>query len=126
MTILEQSDRKRVLSEGWRPDYHPDLKVLKKEVIPPPTEGPGTLEAFTVLYATPEGFRSPLTLSLVRTKGDEKVMACNPDYRNPKELRMGQKVQLRMREGLYVFEKKSWLDQLKAWWKRVSHSGAGR
>src|SRR4030042_4532348 len=27
VTILERSDRKRVLTEGWRPDYHPELKV---------------------------------------------------------------------------------------------------
>ena len=115
VTILERSDRKRILTEGWRPDYHPELKVLKKEIVPPPAEGTGLLETFTVLYATPEGFRSPLTLSLIRAKGGERVMACNPDYRDPRELRMGQKVQLTMREGLYVFEKRTWRERLKDW-----------
>ena len=107
VTILERSDRKRTLVEGWKPDYHPELKVLKKEVVPPPAEGTGLLETFTVLYATPEGFRSPLALGLVRAKGGEKVMAYNPDYRNPRELRMGQKVHVKMQEGLYLFEKKT-------------------
>ncbi len=116
VTILERSDRKRMLAEGWRPDYHPELKVLKKEIVPPPAEGTGLLETFTVLYATPEGFRSPLTLGLVRARGGEKVMACNPDYRNPTELRIGQRVRLRMREGLYVFEKRAWWERLKDWW----------
>ena len=118
VTILERSDRKRMLAEGWNPDYHPELKVLKKEIIPPPAEGTGLLETFTVLYATPEGFRSPLALSLVRVKGGEKVMACNPDYRNPGELRMGQKVYLKMREGLYLFEKRTWWKSLKDRWNK--------
>jgi hypothetical protein len=45
------------------------------------------------------------------------VMACNPDYRSPKELKMGQKVRLRLREGLYVFEKLSFWNRLKYWIK---------
>jgi acetyl-CoA C-acetyltransferase len=122
VTILERSDQKRVLTEGWTPDYHPELKALKKELVPPPTEGTGILETFTLLYATPEGFRSPLTLSLVRAKGGERVMACNPDYRNPRELTMGQKVYLSMKEGLYLFEKRSMWKQLKSWWKKKNRS----
>jgi acetyl-CoA C-acetyltransferase len=118
VTILERSDRKRTLTEGWRPDYHPDIKALKKEIVPPPAEGMGLLETFTVLYATPEGFRSPLTLGLVRAKGGEMVMACNPHYRNPKELRVGGKVHLSMREGLYVFEKRTLWERLKSWWNK--------
>ena len=122
VTILERSDRKRVLTEGWEPDYHAELKTLKKEIVPPPEEGTGVLEAFTVLYAAPEGFRSPLTLSLIRAKGGERVMACNPDYRNPKEMRMGEKVHLSMREGLYVFERKNHWNRATSWWKKRKKS----
>ena len=114
VTILERDDRKMILTEGWKPDYDPELKILKKEIVPPPTEGAGVLETFTLLYATPEGFRSPLTLGLVRAKGGEKVMACNPDYKNPKDLKMGQRVHLSMKEGLYLFEKRSWWKWLKS------------
>ncbi|HUL31471.1 MAG TPA: thiolase family protein, partial [Thermodesulfobacteriota bacterium] len=113
VTILERADRKRILKEGWSPDYHPEVSVLKKSAASPPSEGVGILETFTTLYTTPEGFLSPLTLGFVRTKGGEMVMACNPDYRSPKELKMGQKVYLRIREGLYVFEKLSFLSRLK-------------
>ncbi len=120
VTIVERSDRQKVLTEGWKPHYQPEIKVLKKEVVPPPTEGTGMLEAFTVLYATPEGFRSPLTLGLIQAKGGERVIACNPDCRTPKELKMGQKVYMAMREGLYVFEKRTWWDRIKAWWKKRS------
>jgi acetyl-CoA C-acetyltransferase len=114
ITILERADQKRISTEGWKPDYDPELKILKKEIVPPPTEGAGVLETFTLLYATPEGFRSPLTLGLVRAKGGEKVMACNPDYRNPKDLKLGQRVHLSMKEGLYLFEKRSWWERLKS------------
>ncbi|MGA2518450.1 MAG: thiolase family protein [Thermodesulfobacteriota bacterium] len=117
VTILERADRKRILREGWSPDYHPEISLSKKSTASPPSEGVGILETFTTLYTTPEGFLSPLTLGFVRTKGGEMVMACNPDYRSPKELKMGQKVYLRIREGLYVFEKLSFLNRLKYWIK---------
>jgi acetyl-CoA acetyltransferase len=115
VTILERADRKRTVKEGWSPDYHPEISVSKKSTASPPSEGVGILETFTILYTTPEGFLSPLTLGFVRTKGGEMVMACNPDYRSSKELKMGQKVYLRIREGLYVFEKLSFWNRLKHW-----------
>jgi acetyl-CoA acetyltransferase len=117
VTILERADRKRILKESWSPDYHPEVSVLKKSTASPPSEGVGILETFTTLYTTPEGFLSPLTLGFVRTKRGEMVMACNPDYRSPKELKMGQKVRLRIREGLYVFEKLGLWNRLKYWIK---------
>src|SRR4030043_663515 len=46
VTILERSDRKRVMKEGWRLDYHPEIKVSKKITTPPPPEGGGILETF--------------------------------------------------------------------------------
>jgi hypothetical protein len=117
VTILERSDRKRVMKEGWKPDYHPEIKVSPKVTTPPPSEGVGILETFTTLYATPEGFRSPLTLGFVKTKTGERVMACNPDYRSPKELKMGKSVYLKTREGLYVFQKLTLWRRLKYWIK---------
>jgi acetyl-CoA acetyltransferase len=117
VTILERSDRKRIVKQGWSPDYHPEIKVLKKSSVSPPSEGVGILETFTTLYATPEGFLSPLTLGFVKTEGGEIVMACNPDYRSPKELKMGEKVYLKTREGLYVFEKLTLWNRLKYWFK---------
>ncbi len=115
VTILEKTDRKRIVKEGWSPDYHPEINSSKKITASPPSEGVGILETFTTLYTTPEGFLSPLTLGFVRTRGGETVMACNPDYRSPKELKIGQKVYLRVREGIYVFEKLTLWDRLKRW-----------
>lgn len=117
VTILERSDRRRVLKEGWRSDYHPEINVSKKATPSTLKEGIGTLETFTTLYSTPEGFRSPLTLGFVKTGEGEMVMACNPDYRSPKGLKIGRKVYLKPREGLYVFEKLNLWKRLKHWIK---------
>jgi acetyl-CoA C-acetyltransferase len=113
VTILERSDRKRVMKKGWRLNYHPEIRVSKKITTPPPSEGVGLLDTFTILSATPEGFRSPLTLGFVKTKRGEIVLACNPDYRSPKELKIGKNVYFKTREGLYVFEKISFWNRLK-------------
>jgi len=118
VTILERTDRNRTLIQGWAPDYRPEIKVSKKSTTSPPPEGVGTLETFTTLYATPEGFRSPLTLAYVRTETDEVIMACNPELRSPKELKMGRKVDFKTREGLYVFEKLTLWSRLKHRFKK--------
>jgi acetyl-CoA C-acetyltransferase len=117
VTILERTDQKRILKEGWSPDHHPEIPFSKKMTDSPPSEEIGILETFTTLYATPEGFRSPLTLGFVKTKAGERVMACNPDYLSPGELKIGKKVYLRTREGINVFEKISLWDRLKRWLK---------
>jgi hypothetical protein len=122
VTILERSERKRILKEGWSSDYHPEIRVSKKLTPSPPTEGVGILETFTTLYATPEGFRSPLTLGYVKKDAGEMVMACNPDYRSPTEVKMGKKVFLKTREGLYVFEKFTLWNRLKRWLQKRSKS----
>ena len=125
VTILERADRKKTLKagtspspEGWSPDDRCEESIPKRSIPSPPLMGVGTLETFTTLYAVPEGFRSPLTLGLVRTKEGAVVMACNPDYRSPSELRMGGKVSLNTREGLYVFEKLSFWNRLMHWLKK--------
>ncbi len=120
VTILERSDRKQVLKEGWTLEYQPKMNVLKKSTTSPFSEGIGVLETFTTLYAPPEGYRSPLTLGFIKTKTGERIMACNPDYRSPKDLNIGKSVYLKMREGLYVFEKLNVWRRLKHWIKGSS------
>ena len=130
VTILERTNRRRISSkagtipirEGWSPDDQCETSVSKKSITSPPLTGVGTLETFTTLYAVPEGFRSPLTLGLVKTQEGPVVMACNPDYLFPNELKMGKKVYLKMREGLYVFEKFTLWNRLMHWIKEPSKS----
>ncbi len=125
VTILERTDGKRIFTAGtppsgedWSPEDQCETSLPKKRLLSPLPTGIGTLEAFTTLYSPPEGFRSPLTLGLVKTKEGEVVMACNPDYRSPDELKMGKKVFLQTREGLYVFEKFTFWDRLIGWLKK--------
>jgi acetyl-CoA C-acetyltransferase len=120
VTILERADRKRVVTEGWRLDYRPKIKPSRKTGTAPSQEGTGTLETFTVLYSPPEGFVSPLTLGFVKTKGGDRVLACNPDYRSPTDLKMGEQVNLHKKEGLFVFEKQTLWKRLQHWIKNRS------
>jgi acetyl-CoA acetyltransferase len=122
VTLLERTDRKRLLKEGWRLVYRPEIKAPRKFPSSPLKEGIGLLETFTILYAPPEGFRSPLALGFVRIKAGERVMACNLDYRSPKKLKMGRKVHLKPREGLYLFENLTFWNRLKQWIRRLSQS----
>ncbi len=117
VTVLERADRKRATSEGWRPGEVSRTRRLRKPSGFPPGEGTGVLETFTILYVTPEGFVSPLTLGFIKTRGGDRVMACNPDYRSPKELKIGEWVYLKMKEGLYVFEKPTIWNRVRKWIK---------
>jgi hypothetical protein len=122
VTILERSDRKKIVRTGWTPDYHPEMEVQKRTPPHPLKEETGVLETFTVLYDPPEGFRSPLALGVVKTLAGDRVMACNPDYRSPRKLKIGQKAHVRPREGLYVFETPTFLSRLIDRIKRPSRS----
>lgn len=122
VTILERKDRKHLAKEGWRPGYHPEMKVSKKPPPPSLQEGLGLLETFTILYATPEGFRSPLTLGFVRTKKGERLMACNPDDHSPNDFKIGNTVHLEKREGLFIFQKFNLWNRLKRWIKGPTKS----
>ena len=122
VTVLERTDRKRIAKEGWRPSYHTKGTGPREGKTPSLPEGTGTLETFTVLYSTPEGFLSPLALGLIKTKGGERVMACNPNYRSPNVLRIDQWVSLKKKEGLYVFEKFTLWNRMGRWLKHLPRS----
>jgi acetyl-CoA acetyltransferase len=122
VTVLERTDRKRIVKEGWRPSYHTKGTGPREGRTPSLPKGTGILETFTVLYSTPEGFLSPLALGLIKTKGGERVMACNPNYRSPNMLRIDQWVSLKKKEGLYVFEKFTLWNRMGRWLKHLPRS----
>jgi len=120
VTIIERTDRKKPIVKGWKLEYQPSIKTPSK---PSPSlhheEGIGILETFTILYSPPEGFRSPLSLGFVKTKSGERILACNPIYRSPDELKIGKSVYLKMREGIFVFEKRTFSNWIKRVFKLV-------
>jgi len=113
VTLLERSDRKRVVTGSWNSNYYPVKKFAGRTNPSLPSEGFGHLETFTVLYATPEEFRSPLTLGYVRTEKGDLLMACNPACGSPEDLKIGEMVRFSTREGLHVFEKLSLWDRVR-------------
>jgi len=118
VTILERTDRKRVRVGGWELEYHPEIHMPEKTSEGPPLEGMGILESFTILHSPPQGFLSPLALAFIKRGDGKRVIACNPNYRSPKKLKIGKEVFLRPQEGLYVFEKLTFWKRLKHWLKR--------
>ena len=73
------------------------------------------METFTILHSPPEGFLSPLTLGYVKTRGGDTVLACSPEYSAPEDLKIGERVNLFKREGLFVFEKPTFWKQFQRW-----------
>jgi len=117
VTILERRDRRKTVVPGWGLRYRPEIRSGKKASDPSLEEGVGILETFTILHSPPEGFRSPLSLGFVKLKKGGRIMVCNPEYRLPEQLKIGKKVYVFTREGLYVFERRSFWSRLKQWLK---------
>lgn len=113
VTILERSVRRKAKTGAWKLAYQPETRAGKRPSMPPPSEGTGTLETFTILNAPPEGFRSPLCLGFAKLDKGQRVMVCNPHIRSPRELKIGEKVRLTEKEGLYLFEKSTLMGRLK-------------
>lgn len=108
VTILERGDGSSPASRQPPP---PDLKPLRRRNTAAPVHiEEGTIETFTILYVTPDGFLPPLALALIRGRNGELVMAQGEDIAH---LKIGRDVFLRQLDGGYIFTVKSHLDQVK-------------
>ena len=90
VTILERTDRYRVIPVYWEPLYDPGNVDPQETPEDTMSVDSGTLETFTTLYTTPEGMPSPLTLGFVRTQDGRMILA----RARPQDLKIGQKVQV--------------------------------
>jgi acetyl-CoA acetyltransferase len=70
----------------------------------------GVIETFTILYVTPDGFLPPLALALVRDRRGALLMAQGED---DTQLKIGQEVYLRRRDGVYFFTVKSQIQKVQ-------------
>jgi acetyl-CoA acetyltransferase len=113
VTILERSDRGRVMTTGWVPEYSPKIQVGSVNGVPKVLEGRGTLETYTTLYATPAGFSAPHTLALIGLEGGQMVLARYPKYLEMDRLKIGQRVLLKKRGDSVLFETASFARTLK-------------
>lgn len=117
VTIVERADGR---SPNSRPPVPPELRPLKRRAdsaSAPSQEG--TIETFTILYVTPDGFLPPLALALIRGRAGELIMAQGEDVAH---LKIGREVFLRELDGGYIFTVKSHLDQVKDALERLIRS----
>ncbi|MBW2120353.1 MAG: thiolase family protein [Deltaproteobacteria bacterium] len=113
VTILEKSDRHRVITTGWQPEYKPVIQVGTVDGPPQPLAASGILETYTALYATPEGFSAPHTLGIIGIGGGKRVLARYPKYLERARFKIGQKVVVKKRGDSILFETRSLLHTLK-------------
>jgi len=113
VTILERSDRGRVMATGWQPEYKPVIQVGTADGVPESIGDLGTLETYTTLYATPEGFSPPHTLGLIGVEGGKMVLARYPKYLEKGRFAIGQKVLVKKRGESILFETGSFLQTLR-------------
>ena len=113
VTILERSDRGRVMSTGWTPEYKPVIQVGRVDGAPRSPGDFGTLETYTTLYATPEGFSPPHTLALIGLGGGKMVLARYPKYLESNRFKIGQQVLVKKRGDSIIFETTSFMQTLK-------------
>lgn len=113
VTILERSDRRRVMTTGWVPEYKPVIQVGTTDSDPESVDDTGTLETYTTLYATPEGFSSPHTLALVGLENGKMILARYPKYLEKTQFTIGQKVLIRRRGDSVIFQTRNLFQTVK-------------
>ncbi|HEY1371576.1 MAG TPA: beta-ketoacyl synthase N-terminal-like domain-containing protein [Candidatus Binatia bacterium] len=108
VTIVERADNAASAARAPSPPEPKPIKRRKSATAKRSEEG--TIETFTILYVTPDGFLPPLALALIRDKSGALVMAQGEDLAH---LKIGRDVFLRQLDGGYIFTVKSHLDQVK-------------
>ncbi|MBI3329887.1 MAG: thiolase family protein, partial [Nitrospinae bacterium] len=111
VTILERSDRKRMIPVNWESSY---------QVTVPPSQHPkhdpeavtreGVLQTYTVLFTTPEGFRSPLQIALIEADEGYVIMARG---RKVQPIKIGTRVIITKIGETYYFFSRSLLEKLR-------------
>ena len=95
----------------------------RKALGQPPENTEGTIETFTVVHVTPDGFLAPLALALIRLRDGRLTMAQGED---DTQLKIGQEVYVRRMDGVYLFTVKSQLQKVQEafarLWRRRSAS----
>ncbi|MGA2959541.1 MAG: thiolase family protein, partial [Thermodesulfobacteriota bacterium] len=100
VSILERTDRYRVIPVYWKPLYDPGNIDPQETPEDPASVDSGTLETFTTLYTTPEGMPSPLNLGFVRTQDGRMILA----RARAENLKIGQKVKVEKEGDLFYIQ----------------------
>lgn len=83
---------------------------VTKDRTPEAIDTEGTIDTFTILYTTPDGFLPPLALALIREAKGSLVMAQGEDINH---LKINREVYLHQAAGIFYFTVKNHLQQVR-------------
>jgi acetyl-CoA acetyltransferase len=116
VTILERADRKRVIPVNWESAYRVAVTPsARPKRDPAAATREGVLQTYTVLYTTPEGFRSPLQIALIEDDENHVIMARG---RKVQPLKIGSRVIITKIGETYYFFNRTLADTLRILWRR--------
>ncbi len=116
VTIIQRADRTRVIPVNWESSYQVAVTPSERpKHDPEAATREGVLQTYTVLYTTPEGFRSPLQIALIEDEEGYVIMARG---RNVQPLKIGTRVIITKIGETYYFFSRSLLDKLRILWRR--------
>jgi acetyl-CoA acetyltransferase len=116
VTIVERADQKRVVPVNWQSPYHVAVTPsARPKRDPEAATREGVLQTYTVLYTTPEGFRSPLQIALIEDDENFVIMARG---RTADPIRIGARVIITRIGETYYFFNRSLADKVRIIWRR--------
>jgi acetyl-CoA acetyltransferase len=116
VTIVERADQKRVIPVNWQSPYQVAVTPSSRpKHDPEAATHEGVLQTYTVLYTTPEGFRSPLQIALIEDNENFVIMARG---RSAEPIRIGTRVIITRIGETYHFFNRSLGDKVRILWRR--------
>jgi acetyl-CoA C-acetyltransferase len=116
VTIVERANQKRVIPVNWESPYQVAVAPsARPKRDPEAATREGVLQTYTVLYTTPEGFRSPLQIALIEDDENFVIMARG---RNAQPIRIGTRVIITRIGETYYFFNRSLADKVRILWRR--------
>jgi acetyl-CoA acetyltransferase len=115
VTILERPGAPLV-QNLWAAPWAPPARVSKRPSSRPRDAIEGTIETFTIVHVTPDGFLPPLALALIRARDGTRLMAQGED---DTQLKIGREVFVRRVDGVFLFTVKSQLQKVQEAFTRL-------
>jgi hypothetical protein len=116
VTIVERADQERVIPVNWQSPYQVAVTPSSRPKHDPEVAThEGVLQTYTVLYTTPEGFRSPLQIALIEDDENFVIMARG---RSAEPIRIGTRVIITRIGETYYFFNRSLADKVRIIWRR--------
>lgn len=105
VTILERMDRNRLIQSHGKGSFSPQIiPVLSRKGKEENIAEEGTIETFTIVYVTPEGFPSPLPIAFIKDTHGNYIIARGQSV---KHLKIGKAVYIKKKGEAYQFAPKS-------------------